>query len=127
MGSTVFNDDTTFSFCHFPMTNDVFEYVRRAEEVIERHKQGNTKFYEEGEDLGIVHGTVAPWFSFTGIKLARSGKERFNGIPKFSFGKYYQEDTKNLIPFAIEAHHALVDGFYVGKFVTLYQEMINQL
>jgi len=127
MGSTVFNDDKTFSFCYFPMTNTVFEYVKTAGEIIEKHKKGEIVFYDKKNDLGIVHGTIIPWLTFTGIKHARSGKERYHGIPKFSFGKYYKEGEKLQIPFTIEAHHALIDGYHVGKFVTLYQEMINQL
>jgi len=127
MGSTVLNDDKTFSFCYFPMADNVFEYVIKAEEIIEKHKQAKVDFYDNKEDLGIVHGTIIPWLTFTGIKHARSGKERCHGIPKFSFGKYYQEGEKLKIPFAIEAHHALIDGYHVGKFVTLYQETINQL
>ncbi len=127
MGSTIFNEDKTFSFCYFPMTNEVFDYVRKAEEIIEKHKQGKIDFYDEKDNLGVVHGTVIPWLTFTGIKHPRNGKERYHGIPKFAFGKYYQEGEKLKIPFSIEAHHALIDGYHVGKFVTLYQETINQL
>ncbi len=127
MGSTIFNEDKTFSFCYFPMTDTVFDYVRKAEEIIAKHKQGTIDSSVEKDYLGVVHGTVVPWLSFTGIKHPRSGKEKDHGIPKFAFGKYYQEGDKYLIPFSIEAHHALIDGYHVGNFVTLYQETINQI
>ncbi len=127
MGTTILNHDNTFSFCYFPMTTDVFEYVKKAESLMDKYRKGETEFYDDKDNLGIVHGTIVPWLAFTGVKHARSGKERYHGIPKFAFGKYYQEEGKLLIPFSIEAHHALIDGYHVGKFVTLYQEMINQL
>lgn len=52
--------------------------------------------------------------------------DSWNRKGQFDFFSDYEDPFFN-ITVAIEAHHALIDAYHVGKFVTLYQETINQL
>ncbi|SFS73895.1 CatA-like O-acetyltransferase [Lutibacter maritimus] len=126
IGSTILNDDNTFSFCYFKNKSSIFEFNTQGKEVIENHKKGNV--FEPKEDLlAIIHCSTIPWISFTGIKNARKGDEAKHGIPKIIFGKVFEENNIKKIPFSVEAHHALLDGFHVALLFKKMQNFINKL
>lgn len=127
MGSTVLNPDNSFTFCYFPMTNSVESYNQIGKELIEKHNISITDFVSDEDELAVIHGSVLPWISFSGVKHARKGDEKDKGIPKFVFGKYFKENDKVLIPFSIEVHHALMDGYHVGQFVESLQKTLDEL
>tara|TARA_R110001583_G_scaffold51378_1_gene160489 strand:+ start:4086 stop:4715 length:630 start_codon:yes stop_codon:yes gene_type:complete len=126
IGSTILNNDNTFSFCDFPFEQTIFEFVKNGEAIIKAHKNG-IKFEPQENELAIVHCTTLPWISITAIKHARKGDERGKGIPKIVFGKYFTENDTKKIPFSVEVHHALVDGFHVGLLLDKMQQFINDL
>ena len=41
-------------------------------------------------------------------------------------GKYFERDGKRLLPFNIQVHHAVCDGYHVGLFVDKLQNHINE-
>ncbi|HIP48973.1 MAG TPA: hypothetical protein EYG92_08430 [Lutibacter sp.] len=127
LGSTTLNEDKTFSFCYFHMTESVDEFVIKTNKTIENHKLGNAVLEDNRNDLAVVHGTTLPWLSFTSLKHPRNGNEGNKGIPKLAFGKIFKEGNSEKIPFSIEVHHALMDGYHIGRLVELYQDRLNQL
>ncbi len=126
IGSTILNDDNTFSFCDFPYQSSILEFDKVGKKVIKDHKKG-VKFNPQENELAIIHCSTLPWFSFTSIKHARNGDEGSKGIPKIVFGKYYNEDTVKKIPFSVEVHHALMDGLHVGILIENMQQYIYKL
>jgi chloramphenicol O-acetyltransferase type A len=126
IGSTVLNDDDTFSFCDFPFQSSIFEFDEVGKKVIEDHKKGIT-FDPQENELAIVHCSTLPWVSFTSIKHARKGDEADKGIPKIVFGKLFSENNNKKMPFSVEVHHALMDGLHVGKLIDKMQQYINSL
>ena len=126
IGSTVLNDDTTFSFCEFPYTNSIFEFDTNGKSILKKHKEGAT-FDAQEEEVQMVHCSTLPWVSFTGMKHARKGDEAGKGIPKIIFGKWFEENEAKKIPFSVEVHHALMDGLHVGLLFDKMQQYINEL
>ncbi len=127
MGSTVLNKDNTFFFCYFPSNESVEVYNRVGKELIDKIKKNNSGFEDKEEDLAVIHGSVLPWLSFTSIKHARKGDEKDKGIPKFVFGKYFDQADNKLMPLTIDVHHALMDGYHVALFLDRFQKRINKL
>jgi len=126
IGSTILNDDNTFSFCYFKYQSSIFDFDKKGKEVIENHKAG-VKFEPKENTLGLVHCSTLPWISFTSIKHARRGDENGMGIPKIIFGKIFEEKNIKKTPFSVEAHHALMDGYHVSLLYTKMQQFIDQL
>ncbi|MFO7673363.1 MAG: CatA-like O-acetyltransferase [Lutibacter sp.] len=126
IGSTVLNDDLTFSFCDFEFQKTMTEFDVKGKIVLENHKNGIV-FNAQEDQLGIIHCSTVPWISFTGIKHARNGNEGLQGIPKLVFGKIFTENEFKKIPFSVEVHHALVDGYHVGLLYEKMQKFINEL
>lgn len=102
-------------------------FVTKANEIITVHGLGNSILTDNRNDLAVIHGTTLQWLSFTSLKHPRNGDEGSKGIPKFAFGKMFTENNTIKIPFSVEVHHALMDGYHVGKFIALYQDKLNQL
>jgi len=72
----------------------------------------------------VIHYSAVPWISFTALSHA-SNSEIKDSIPKISFGKTFHLGNQLLMPVAIHAHHALVDGLQAGQFVELFQKFLN--
>ncbi|MFK5958164.1 MAG: CatA-like O-acetyltransferase [Lutibacter sp.] len=127
IGSTILNDNETFSFCYFENQPNLIEFIEKGKVVIENHHKKVEKFEPKGEGLNLVHCTTLPWVSFTSFKHARNGDERTKGIPKIVFGKLFDENNLKKIPFSVEVHHALMDGVQVGILYKKMQEYIHGL
>ena len=126
IGSTVLNNDNTFSFCEFPYNDSIFDFDANGKTIIKNQKEGVT-FDANEDEIKIVHCSTLPWVSFTGMKHARKGDEASKGIPKIVFGGLFIENNIKKIPFSVEVHHALMDGYHVGLLFKKIQKLINEL
>ncbi|HAN77810.1 MAG TPA: chloramphenicol acetyltransferase, partial [Bacteroidales bacterium] len=50
-----------------------------------------------------------------------------DSIPKISFGKFFKENDKLWLPVAVHAHHGLMDGLHVAKFIEKFQYYLDNL
>ena len=67
--------------------------------------------------------SMIPWTSFDGFNLnLQKGYDYLT--PIFTIGKYYREGGKYILPFAIQAHHAVCDGFHVCRLVNELQDYL---
>jgi chloramphenicol O-acetyltransferase type A len=64
-----------------------------------------------------------PWTSFTGFNLnIENGSGHL--APIFTLGRYIRRSGRVMLPLAIQAHHAAVDGFHVGRLVRELQDLL---
>jgi len=89
------------------------DYVYNTERVA-RAKQGLDQNNLD-KSQGQIFLTNIPWYSFTSIHHPYSKSNA--SIPIISAGKIYKENSGEKIPFAIQTHHALVDGYHIGLFM----------
>jgi chloramphenicol O-acetyltransferase type A len=120
---TILNEDETFSFCYFELRENVFDFNAAGKTAIEKYKQLKT-FDVETERLDLIYYSVIPWISFTSFKHASRFDNR-QTVPRIVFGKMFEENRRRKIPLSVEAHHALMDGFHVGKYFKRLQEKYN--
>lgn len=45
--------------------------------------------------------------------------------PIFTFGKYFEQDGKTLLPLSVQVHHAVCDGFHASRFIDEFQKLVN--
>lgn len=67
-----------------------------------------------------------PWTSFSGFNLNISTAQNYL-LPIFTFGKYFKQNSRYLIPLSIQVHHAVCDGFHVSRFINEIQQMCNNI
>ena len=42
-------------------------------------------------------------------------------------GQFYQEGDKTLLPFAMQVHHGVCDGFHASRFVRELHALVNEI
>ena len=123
-GTTVLLPSEAFTLAYFDYVEDFEKFVIDGARAIAEAHAGDGAFRPRNEDDGRIHFTVVPWFSFTSFSHARNwGTE--DSIPKIAFGKFLSENQRVLLPISIEVHHALLDGFTVGRYLTRLEEMLS--
>lgn len=123
-GSTVLQDDDTFTFGYFRYLDDFSRFHAEATAELERIRSGPQPLIpSEGRD-DLIHYSVLPWLSFTSFAHARNWGSG-ESVPKIMFGKYRRErgarDGRLLMPLSVEVHHALMDGLHVGRYVERFE------
>ena len=121
--ATVDRPDGSFGFSYMIFKENFNEFQELARSEIARVRAG------QGLNTGIagqnvIHYSAVPWISFTSLSHASHSAFK-DSVPKISFGKTFRQGDQLLMPVAIHAHHALVDGFHAGQFVELYQKFLN--
>lgn len=119
-GSTVLNGDETFSFCYFEFGDGFPTFSERAKAILDAHRQKKGGLEPEDDRDDLIHFSVLPWLSFTGLQHAR----RINVLdstPKIVFGKVFDGHR---MPVSLDAHHALMDGLHASRFFERFEEIM---
>lgn len=122
--ATVLRDNGTFGFSFIKYNEDLSIFKENAKEEIERVKNNNRLMPSEANE-NVIHYTTIPWISFSGVSHPRRFSLK-DSVPKIAFGKIIDENGRKLLPIAIHAHHALVDGLHAGKFLELFQKLMDE-
>lgn len=119
-GPTIARDNGTFGFSQLPYFEDFEAFMKNAQEIIKKVKEAND-LNPSFNQSDVVYYTSIPWISFTGVKHPIFNSQATDSIPKISFGKYFDQNGKKLMPVSVQANHALLDGFHVGKYLETFQ------
>ena len=55
------------------------------------------------------------------------GRPKEKAQPIFDWGKYYEREGKFMMPFAVQVHHAFVDGIHIGKLADKLQRYMDEV
>ncbi|MDY4788377.1 MAG: CatA-like O-acetyltransferase [Bacilli bacterium] len=122
---TIFNKESeTFSSIYTLYNDDYRVFLENYHQDLKKYL--NTTSFEPKKDrpLNTFDVSMIPWFTFTSfnINIYNDGKYL---LPIFTFGKFFENNNQRFIPLAIQVHHAVCDGYHVGKFINTLQELIN--
>ncbi len=121
---TVFHEkEEIITLLHTEFDKDFFVFLDNYNE--DMHKYAHKPF--EPKELSIeniFHISNAPWLPFSSVVLSRKHQYDYY-TPMFSIGKYATENNKVLLPVAIHANHAVVDGFHVARFFSELQDWLH--
>ena len=122
---TILRDDHTFgfSFIHF---NEDFKRFNKNFEAEKNRILNTTEMFPKQNTEDCIYCSAMPWFNFSGHKEPLFGVKK-ESVPKLAFGKYVKKDDKLMMPVAIAANHALVDGYHVGLFVKKFQKLLDNI
>lgn len=122
-GTIVLLPNESFNFAYFDYQENFGKFMAEAQSAVDEVKLGEKPFHADPSD-NRIHFTVLPWVTFTSFAHARNwGRE--DSIPKIAFGKFAKENGPILLPISVEVHHALMDGLHVGKFLSRFEEMLE--
>ncbi|MBT8229479.1 MAG: chloramphenicol acetyltransferase [Bacteroidia bacterium] len=120
-GSTVLYDDESFGFAYYKYYPDRLTFIMEAVKEIESRKK--SKIFEpnmEGQKSNLIYFSSIPWFSFTSTKHAQHQSIN-KSIPRITTGKYFVQNGNTVLPFSIEANHAIMDGYHMGLFFQQFE------
>ncbi len=69
--------------------------------------------------------TAIPWVSFTSFTHP-THLNPSDTVPRFAWGKFFEESGSLKMPLAVQVHHALMDGVHVGRFYAAVQEYLSE-
>jgi len=132
----VLHDRTHPSFTDITPGSELFKLVTvdledSIEEFIQSAKKissSQTSLFTPGDNDkrdDVVYITCIPWISFTSLSHTMNLIKE-DSIPRISWGKYFSEGERMLLPFSVQVNHALIDGIHVGKYVELLQEYLEK-
>jgi chloramphenicol O-acetyltransferase type B len=111
-----------FKMVDVPMQDTMEQYVRLA---VETAKAQKLPFAGPAEP-DTYQFSALPWVSFTHISHTDFGDSE-KAQPIFDWGKYTEKDGVLTMPFAVQVHHAFVDGIHIGRFTDRLQSYLNEL
>ena len=120
---TIMAENQMFSFCTAKFIEEFNEFYINTSKEIEKTKNNIIIEDEVGRD-DLLFSTSIPWISFTSVTHPIQMKP-VDSIPRVSWGKYFEENGKIKLPLSVQAHHALVDGFHVGQYFNIIQQMVD--
>ena len=120
-GITLLVDDDLFSFCTFEYSEDFPAFAAKAVERIAYVKKHPTLVNEDRDDM--LYMSPIPWVSFTSF-IHPMQLPSADSIPRFAWGKCFEEGATLKMPLGVQGHHAVMDGVHMGRF---YERVENYL
>lgn len=122
---TINRPDNTFGFAYMDYYENFLEFEINAKKEIER-VQNSTGLIPAVSGENVIHYSSLPWIKFSSISHARSFSFK-DSCPKISFGKMTDNGNgKKTMPVSIHGHHALMDGYHVGKYIEEFEKLMNK-
>ena len=121
---TVALPDDTYCYCTLDSRMPFDAYLPCAAEAWERAKAASS--IEDGEDAdSLLFFSSIPWMSFTSVIQPTPSPADTN--PRITWGKYFRQDGKVLLPLAVLCNHALVDGLHISRFYSALDRELAEL
>jgi chloramphenicol O-acetyltransferase type A len=120
---TILVKEDVFSFCSVDYVEDFSTFAANAAERIAFVKENPWVHKVPQDDL--LYLTAIPWVSFTSF-LHPMQLQPVDSIPRFAWGKFFEEGNLLKMPLGVQGHHALIDGVHVGKFYAEVQKYLQQ-
>ena len=120
---TSMSQDHLFTFTDVKFDPDPRIFFENAEKTEALVKSNATLVDQPGRD-DYFFITSLPWISFTSFTHPMH-YHPIDSVPRLCWGKYYKENGKVMLPFGVQAHHALVDGWHIGQYFKQLEEHLQ--
>ena len=121
---TIFNRESkTFSGIWTEVTSDYGEFLKAYEADTAAFSSSLGFEPKPNRPPNSFDISMVPWFTFSAFQINVFGEGKYL-LPIFTMGKFFDWNGKRMMPLAIQVHHAVCDGYHVGKFIELLQEKI---
>jgi len=122
--ATILVGKDTFSFCTVEYTDKFAEFAPRAAEQLASVKENPTLSEGSYQD-DLLYMTALPWVTFTSF-IHPLHLNPPDSVPRFAWGKYFEEAKRLKMPLGAQGHHALMDGIHMGWFYERIQGYLDE-
>ena len=123
-GFTFLTGPDTFSFCFSDYCTDFLSFTAETAASIEKVKADPSLDNRPNDD--VIYMTAMPWVTFTSFLHPMRLQPGEDSIPRFVWGRFFEQGNKLLMPLGAQAHHAVVDGIHMGKFFAEVQGLLDR-
>lgn len=120
---TILVKNDLFGFCTIDYCPDFSEFADRTARLIAAVKEHPTLKDPPNRD-DLLFMTSLPWVSFTSFTHPMR-LHPADSIPRFAWGKYFEQGGLLKMPLSVQGHHALMDGIHMGRFYAEVQEYFH--
>ena len=100
------------------------EFLRRYQTDVQLHEQASGFSPKPDVPENSFHVSMIPWTAFESFQLNLPDFRYL--LPIFTMGKYtVLPEGRCLLPLAVQAHHAVCDGYHLGRFLDCLQQQLN--
>ena len=121
--TTILTGDDLFSFLTVEYAQDFPLFAARAAEQLARLKEQPTIEDEPGRD-DLLYMTAIPWVSFTSF-MHPIDLNPADSVPRFAWGKFFDDGDSLTMPLSVQGHHALMDGIHIGRCYEQVQDYLH--
>ena len=120
---TVLKGTDAFRYCTVRYESDIFKFYHLVEKRLEDLNRKQDLDDAAGRD-DLLYMTSIPWVSFTSITHPVH-MHPADSIPRISWGKYFDDNGMIKMPLSVQANHAIMDGYHIGRYFNELQELIH--
>jgi chloramphenicol O-acetyltransferase type A len=111
---SVLNDKTKVMSDLYTSFNNVFlKFYKEMENALNGYKKDTNFTMNFQNNFFIV--SCLPWFNYTSFNVNNEGSSPFL-FPMVTWGKFFEEGKKIIMPLTIQVHHAVADGYHCSLF-----------
>lgn len=124
---TVFHKDSeSFSNIWTEWNDDLNLFLSNFEQDSKRFGQIDRIDAKPNTPANVFPISSLPWTIFTGFNLNIFADGTYL-LPIFTYGKYFKDGDRYLIPLSIQVHHAVCDGFHVSRLINEIQQECSNM
>ena len=101
------------------------DYLPYAIQSQERAKNDVCTTNHDDDINELIFISTLPWFSYTA--LINPVPIPADSNPRITWGRYFEQDSKTLIPVSVLCNHALVDGLHISRFYSFLDQQVIEL
>ena len=116
-------DKDLFTFCALEYAEDFPEFARKAAKNIADVK-AHPDLEGNPEEDDVLYMSPIPWVSFTSFTHPMQFHPA-DSVPRFAWGKYFQESNTWKMPLSVQGHHAVMDGIHMGRYYETVQDYLH--
>lgn len=121
---TVAMEDETYCYCTLDGNQPFLEYLPYAEREQEKARLRNSIEEEETDSRDKFFVSTLPWISYA--SLIQPVPIPADTNPRITWGKFFSQGERTMLPVTVLCHHALVDGIHISRFYeNLEEEMLE--
>lgn len=122
---TVFNDETkTFSGIWTAAESKFATFYKNFLQDVSQYSSTIKYAPKDNQPQNTYYISCLPWTSFTALNV-QIHDDGATLTPRFTIGKYFEDQGKILLPFSAEFHHAVCDGYHASLFFNHVQTLAN--
>lgn len=121
-GYPIFDDESkTYSYIYTPHSDDFTTYYESWIGDSEKYTAGRGMYLTEIPENSFTVSCI-PWVSYTAMNLNIRTEGNYL-LPIITWGRYFVQGNRILLPLTLQIHHAVADGYHASLFFKDFENM----